>query len=271
VGFDLGSLNPFDQGHVLDLSGGGPGNTLHDVGGVLGVNDTPGQYQNAYQVNQGAFQNPAGSVAPQLGAALQSAPGQIQSASSPYVTGAGAGLGGLGQQYAAMAAGQGPSLATVQAQQQGAGNLMQAESMLGSARGAGSPGAAQLAAQRALTGGQQQVAQNAVQGRTAEEMQALGGMGSTYGALGGLGTTVTGQANDISGMNAQQHNAYLQALMQQNAQQQSGAMAGQQLGAGNALGYSQLQSGNYQQQQGRKSQLVGGLLQGGGGMLAAAL
>lgn len=270
-GFDLFQPGSYDQ------IGNWASGALNDAGNALGLGQAPGQ--TPYAVNQGAFQNPAGNFGPQLGSALGGYRGAanqpVTAAASPYVSGAGGGLGQLGQSYAAMAAGQGPSLANVQAQQQGASNLAQAESMLGSARGAGSPAAAQLAARNALTQGQQQVAQNAVQGRTAEELGALGGMGSAYGALGGLGTTVTGQQNQIAQGNQANNlavqNAYLQALAQQNAQQQQGAMAGQQLGAQNAIGYGQLQSGNYNQAAGRRQQFLGSLMQGGAGVMAAAL
>src|SRR5262249_51846541 len=143
------------------------------------------------------------------------------------------------------------------------------ESMLGSARGAGNPAVAQLAARNAAAQGQQQIAQNAVAGRTAEELGALGGMGGAYGALGGLGTTVTGQANQVGqgnqALQAAVQQQYLQALMAQNAQQQAGAQAGQQLGAENALGYAGLASQNYNTGADRRSKFLGSILQGGAG------
>jgi hypothetical protein len=268
-------------GGAIGSQGSNSGNPIgdlgHTLGDITGTNAAPDDVQSPYKVNYGAFNNPAGSFAPQLGSALggytQNAYQPISAATSPYTSAAGAGLGSLAGTYGSMAAGQGPSLATLQAQQQGAQNLAATESMLGSARGAGNPAAAQLAARNAQAQGQQQIAQNAIQGRTAEELGALSGLGSTYGALGGLGTTVQGQQNQIGlgnqALNAQVQNQYLQALAQQNAQQQQGAIAGQQLGAQNALGYSQLQSGNYQAQQQRKANLLGGLMQGGAGLAAA--
>jgi hypothetical protein len=173
-----------------------------------------------------------------------------------------------------MAAGQGPSLANQQAQQQGASNLAGAESMLGSARGAGSPAAAQLGAQNALTQGQQQVAQNAVQGRTAEELGALSAQGQTLGALGGLGQTQTGQQNQIGLANQQAQQqaqlAQLQALAQQNAQQQQGAQAGQQLGVQQQLGLGQIGAVAYNNAANANRQLTGSLFSGFSGLGAVA-
>ena len=91
-----------------------------------------------------------------------------------------------------MAAGQGPSAATVAAQQQGQQNLQSAESMLGSARGAGNPAQAQLAARTAQAVGANQVTQNAVTGRTNEEMAAMGAAGGLYGNVAGQGLQSAG-------------------------------------------------------------------------------
>ena len=274
MGFSLDSLNPFDSGHVLDFSGN---SGWQGVGNSLGLGQAPGQ--TPYQVNQGAFQNPAGNFGPQLGGAIGgfrgAAGGPVTAAASPYTAQGTQGQLGLAGTYAAMAAGQGPSLADVQAKQQGASNLQQAESMLGSSRGAGSPAAAQLSAANALTGGQQQVAQNAVQGRTAEEMGALGAMGGLYGNVSGTGLAQQGQQNQVAQGNQANtlavQNAYLQALAAQNAQQQQGAMAGQQLGAQSGLGYGQLASQDYNQSAGRRQQFLGSMMQGGAGVASAAL
>ena len=251
----LGGANSASQG-------GGPG--------FLGT----GQYvtQN-YAIDPNAFQNPLGSVAPQLGSAINAAPGAggtVTAATSPYTGTAGAGLGALAGTYGQMAAGQGPSLANVQAQQQGATNLAGAESMLGSARGAGSPAAAQLAAQNALAQGQQQVAQNAVQGRTAEELGALSAQGSTLGALGGLGQAQQGQTNQVAQGNQQVQQAaqlaQLQALIGQNQQQQQGAQAGQQLGVQQQLGLGQIGEVAYNNAAQANAKLSGSLLQGLAGL-----
>ena len=124
-------------------------------------------------------------------------------------------------------------------------------------------------------GGQQQIAQNAVQGRTAEELGALSGAGSAYGALGGLGTTVTGQQNQVAQGNQandlQAQTQYLQALAAQNAQQQQGAIAGQQLGSNNALGFGTLNSNNTNQANANTSKFVGSLFSAAGGAAGAAL
>lgn len=191
-----------------------------------------------YNVDPTAFHNglagtalPAGNA--EIGNYLGNTTQPVQAAASPFVQQAGAGLGALGGQYAALATGQGPSAATVAAQQAGAQNLAASESMLGSTRGAGNPAAAQLAAQNAQRQGAQQVAGNVVAGRTQEELGALGGLGNTYGALGGLGTTVQGQQNQVGLGN--QANAlgantnYLGALTGIAGQEQQGQENQQQL------------------------------------------
>lgn len=261
-------FNPFGGGGFLGL-----GSTGNDPG-ALGT----GQYQySPYQVDQGAFQNPAGNFAPQLQQALGSyttnAAPQVTAATSPYTTQGAGGLGTTaGLQYG-LATGTGPSLANVQAQQQGATNLAQAQALLGSARGAGSPGAAQLSALNALQGGQQQVAANAVQGRTAEELGAISGLGSTYGALAGVGQTQQGQQNQIALANqaatAAAQNQYLQALQAQNTLQAQGLQAGQTLGSQNALGGGQIQSGAYQSAAANNAKLAGSVISGAGAAIGA--
>lgn len=277
-------------GGSLALGGGGPvhGTTPDNLGQAgtsvaqtFGLGSPPPNIQAPYQVNQSAFQNPLAGYADvgrQLGGALggytHGAYQPVNAAASPY-TGAGAGGQlGVANTLGSIGAGTGPSLANVQAGQQGASNLAQTESMLGSARGAGSPAAAQLGAQNALMSGQQQIAQNAIQGRTAEELGALGAAGGQYGQVAQTGLGQQGQANAVgqgnAALNAQVQTNYLQALAAQNAQQQAGAIAGQNLGAQNALGYSQLASGNYNAQAGRATQDFGAVLGALGGAAKGA-
>lgn len=222
-------------------------------------------------INQGAFNNAAGGAAGSalngiipnyLGAttapvtAAQAAPA---SPTAAYGTATG-GLSSLAGTYGAMAAGQGPSLATVTAQQQGAANLAGAESMLGSARGAGSPAAAQQAAANAQATGGQQVAANAVAGRTQEELGALGALGNTYGTLGSLGNAQQGltqqqqqfnaqQQNQIGLANqantSQQYNQYGQLVAGVAGQQQQGQIAGQQLAANTSVQQQQIAANAY--------------------------
>lgn len=214
-----------------------------------------GQYTAApININGQAFGNglagtaiPAGNQA--ITNYLGNTTGQVQAASSPYTAGAGAGLTSLAGQYGQLAAGQGPSVANVAAQQQGAANLQSAESMLGSARGAGNPAAAQQAARNAQAQGAQQIAGNAVMGRTQEELGALGALGNTYGALGSLGQGQQQQANQVA-MGNQANNLaantnYLGALTGVAGQDQQGQIAGQQLAANTALGQQQVASQAY--------------------------
>jgi hypothetical protein len=257
---------------------GSPYNAASTSGGpnILGG----GQYQGApININGAAFNNPlAGTAVPAGNAEIQNylgnAAGGVNAANSPYTGQAGAGLGSLAAQYQALANGQGPSAATVAAQQQGASNLQAAESMLGSARGAGNPAAAQLAARNAQTQGGQQVAANVVAGRTAEELGALGGLGSTYGALGQLGTAVQGQQNAIAQGN--QANAlaantnYLGALTGIAGQQQQGQIGGQNLYANTALGQQQVANSAYQNAANNNNKIAGQVL-GAAGNAAGSL
>jgi hypothetical protein len=193
---------------------------------------------------------------------------------------------GLAGQYQQMAAGNGPSLAAVQAQQQGAQNLAATESMLGSARGSGNPAAAQSAAADAQAQGQQQIAQNAVAGRTQEELGALGAASGLYGNIAGQGLQQqslgqnlnmfnAGQQNQI-GMSNQQNqlaanNAYLQALAGINAQQQQGQIAGQQLAANTQLGQENIQNSAYNNAANQNSKIFGSLMSGAGSIAGAFL
>ena len=126
---------PNNYGSSLDTSGNNLPNFLG--GGMYGVSNIP--------INSSAFNNPLGAQAGgQLSNELNNYLGNTTkpvvaaSAAQGPTAGYNAGINGLTNlagQYGKMAAGQGPSLATITAQQQGQSNLQSAESMLGSARG----------------------------------------------------------------------------------------------------------------------------------------
>jgi hypothetical protein len=226
-----------------------------------------GMYQGApINISGDAFNNPlAGTAVPAANAEIQNYLGNttapVSAATSGAYTGGVAGENALASQYAALAAGQGPSAATVAAQQQGAANLAASESMLGSARGAGSPAAAQLAARTAQAQGAQQVAQNVVAGRTQEELGALGGLGSVYGALAGQGLQAQQQQNAIAQGNQANSLAantnYLGQVAGIAGQQQQGQISGQNLYANTALGQQQVAANAYQQAAARNNQIFG--------------
>lgn len=247
-----------------------------------------GQFQVApIQVDSNQFNNAVGAQSgQQLGAEFNNYLGNTtqpvvatQAAGGPqgnYNTGT-AGQLGLAQQYQTMAAGGGPSLATQTAQQQGQANIAATESMLGSARGSGDPAAAQLAARNAQTAGAQQVAQNAVMGRTNEELGAMNSAAGLYGNVAGQGLTSqqlgqqnnqfnAGQVNQIAQGNQSNTLAantnYMSALGQQNVAQQQGQIQGQQLNAQTQLGQQQLQEQAYQQAAANKQKTAGGAMQG---------
>ena len=210
---------------------------------------------NNFQINQSGFNNPNynpnqyGQAYNQLGSTTGTAPVATATPSaSPYTQLGLQGQTNLAGQYGAMAAGQGPSLATVQAQQQGAANIQAANSVLGSARGAGNPAAAQLASQQQLGQQNQQTAENAVAGRTQEELGALGAEGSLYGSIGAQGLQSQQIGNQANQFNASaQNQAALQAqqlqLQAQTSQAQLASTQGlaQQQGgqAYNQLGVTQ--------------------------------
>lgn len=215
-----------------------------------------GQYQAApIAINGDAFNNPlAGSAVPAGNAEIQNYLGNtgapVTAASSPAYGAGIAGQTALAGQYGQMAAGQGPSLATVAAQQQGASNLAASESMLGSARGAGNPAAAQLAARNAQATGAQQVAGNVVAGRTQEELGALNAQAGLYGNIASQGLQQQGQQNQVAQGNQQNalnaNTNYLGALTGVAGQQQQGQQAGQSLYANTALQQQQNAEQAYQ-------------------------
>jgi hypothetical protein len=229
-----------------------------------------------FQVNQGAFQNPLGNVAPQLGAAISgvaNAP-QVTAATSPLTASGGAGQLSTAGTLNDIGTGAIPSAASIQAGQTGAANLAAAESMLGSARGAGSPAAAQLAARQGQAQQANQTQQAAVLGAANEQVGALGAAGGLYGGAAGTGLGVTGQANTIGMANQQAleqaQQAQLQALIQENQQQQQGAQAGQVLGVQNALGSGQIQNTAFNNAAANNQKALSGLFSGISGLAAAA-
>lgn len=256
-----------------------------------------GMYRpNAIGVNQDAFNNPVGAQAgQQLGSELNNylanttqnvtAAQAAYGDQSVYKQGL-AGETNLANQYAQMAAGNGPSLAAVQAKQQGAANLAATESMLGSARGAGNPAAAQLAARNAAASGQQQVAQNAVMGRTQEELGAMGAEGGLYGNIAGQGLNEQKLQQAINQFNAGAQNQvamgnqantlaantnYMGELGRQNLAQQEGQIAAQQLNAQTQLGQEQIQAQAWENAAKQNAGLLGSGASGVGtgvGMLA---
>jgi len=250
-----------------------------------------GMYRpGAFQIDPSQFLNPGGNYAPalnnQLGNYLNATTTPVQQQTSALVTSPQYGQGvngqlGLAQQYQNMAAGQGPSLAAVTAQQQGQANLANNLAMLGSARGAGSPAAAQLAARNAQTQTGQNIAQNATLGRTQEELGALGAAGGLYNNIAGLGLQSAGQGIQNNQFNAGQGNQlgvsnqannlaaqtnYLNNLSQQNQQNQQGAIQAQQLGVQNQLGLDQIQSQAYQNAAQNNQKVAGAALQAVGGL-----
>lgn len=258
---------------------------------ILGL----GMYSPAsIPINQAAFNNPvqvggqlSGLYNNFLGNTTQPVSGaQATNTTAPGFAGALSNEQQLAQTYGQMAQGRGPSLAQVTANQQGAANLAGAESMLGSARGSGNPAAAQLAAQNAQAQGGQQVAQNAVAGRTQEELGALGAQGGLYGNIAGqglqsqqaanqIGTFNTGQANQVGLANqantSQQNTALLNSLGQQNLAQQQGQIQGQQLNANTQLGQEALQEKAYLASAQQNGSIFGSALGAGASLGVAGL
>ena len=263
---------------------------------------SPGFFgQGTYQaqpipINQSTFQNPLGpQVQGQLGSEINNyLPNTTAPITAATAAGGGQGAfntgfggeGSLAAQYAAMAAGNGPSQATVAAKQAGAQGIANAESVLGSARGAGNPGAAQLGAANAIANTNQATAGNEVAGRTAEEMGALGAEGGLYTSMAGQGLTeqqLQAQANQF---NAAQQNQIAQGNQANRLAGNTnylGFLGGQglgwgQIGAGGAglsantqLGLQGIQSGAFGSGAGNAMQLGGSLLQGAAGAGALLL
>ena len=246
---------------------------------------------------------------------------------------------GLANRLGLQAQGQGPSVAQTVAQQQAGQNLQNQMAMLGSQRGSSNPALAQMSASQAGANAQQQAAQQAVLGRTQEELGAQASQGNLLGSMNnqatnfagnqaqlaqqaGLANAATINSQNLAGaqiglqnqqfnantlnaqqlaqaqlmqqaglsnqsaynqfqlqqgqmgeqaglanlqsmqgqnqLNAQQYNQYLASLQAQNAQQQQGQMAYEQLASGQYMGLQGLESQAYQANAGNTMKLVGG-------------
>jgi hypothetical protein len=248
-----------------------------------------------YSINQQAFNNP-NYQGPQaysnaIGGYLGAAGAPVTAATAAPTAQTNYNVGNAGQlalagQYRQMAAGQGPSAATVAAGQQGAANLQSAESMLGSARGAGNPAAAELAARGAQATGANAVAQNAVAGKTQEELAALGAAGGLYGNVAGQGLSSAGLTQAGTQFNATQQNAiaqanqantlasqtnYLNNVTNQGLAQQQGLMAGQQLGVNQQLGLGNIGVQAFDASANANQKIAGSVMSGVGGLAGALL
>lgn len=160
---------------------------------------------------------------------------------------------GLADRYNQMAEGKGPSLATITANQQSQQGLNNTLAALGSQSGSTDPALAQRAVLNAGANAQSQAAANAVQGRTQEELGAMGAMGNIYNAQAGQAAGVANQNaqltqnNQLANLNAalqnkqinaQQYNQYMNLLQAQNLAQFQSSQNEQKLGLQNSLGQS---------------------------------
>jgi hypothetical protein len=179
--------------------------------------------------------------------------------------------------FGQIANGQGPNPALAAAQQQGAANLQSSESILGSARGAGNPAAAQLAARGAQATGANQVAQNAVAGETQQQLGALGQQANIYGQVAGqqqgLNTFNTGQANTIAQGNQANTTAtntnLMNTLSAQDLAQLNANISAQQLGVQQQLGIGQIGQQAYASSANNGARLTGSIFSGVSGGIGA--
>ena len=125
---------------------------------------------------------------------------------------------GLANQLQAQSQGQGPSVAQVTANQQAQQNLSNSMAQLGSQRGSTNPALAQQAALNAGANAQQGAAQQAVMGRTQEELGAQANLGNTLGSM-------NNQAQAFAGANA--NLTQQQQMANQSAQNQFALTQGQ--------------------------------------------
>jgi hypothetical protein len=162
---------------------------------------------------------------------------------------------GLAGQLALQAQGMGPSVAQVTAQQQAGQNLQNQMAMLGSQRGSSNPAQAQMAAASAGAAAQQQAAQQAVLGRTQEELGAqqsygslLSGMNQQAQNFAGTQANLSQQANLANAGFGQQTNlANQSAINAQNLAQAQLSQQNSQYNAGQGNAMDQAQAGLYQQ------------------------
>lgn len=224
------------------------------------------QQEHPYSIDYSQFQNPTGNQAGNwqqgmqgmLGATTGAAPqaGTAQTYGGANLgqtaTYGGAQLNGgqynasysqeqhLANQLAAQAQGNGPSLAQVTAQQQAGQNLSNQMAMLGSQRGSSNPALAQQQALQAGSNAQQQAAQQAVMGRTQEE---LGAQQAQAGLLGNMNQQASGFSQAQAGL---QQQAALQSMGALNAQNQAQAGLYQQAGLANQAAQNQTMLANLQ-------------------------
>jgi len=286
VGGPAGAVVGATLGSGGNLNGAGKA-----VGSALGTN----AYQAPqYTIGNGAYQNPNGDQSGNwndsqnglLASSNNAAPTAQNTQLGPASQSAGPNLGqynqnygnqqNLANQYGQMAAGNGPSLAAVQAKQQGAQNMSAALALQGSAQGGSSnPALAQYNVGNQFGQIQNQTNQNAVAGRTSEEMGAMQAQAGLYGqmqsgALGSAGMGLQnnqfnagqlnqfglqqGQMNQQTAManlnsqqgqnqlNAQQQDLYNQNLQQQTLAQFQANQAQQQLSVQQQLGVGSINS-----------------------------
>jgi hypothetical protein len=232
-----------------------------DSSAFVNPNYQPGAYQNAANNYLGAT----------TGNPLQAAQGSTPGAQAQQL--------GLANTYGNIANGTGPNPALAAAQQQGASNLQSAESMLGSARGAGNPAQAQLAARNAQSTGAQQVAANAVPAEANQALAALGQQANIYGTVAGqqqqLGLQNAAQQNAINQANQantlQAQTNYLNNTAAQGLANQQGQIQGQQLGVQQQLGLGNIGNQAYQNAAANNQKLAGSILQGTSGIVGGLL
>jgi len=249
-------------------------------GGLFGDASTPGVMGTGQfvaqpnTINQQAFQNPVGDqsqnwnsgmgnmLGATTGQAAQAGNTQLGAAQTyggaqigPTATYGGAQLNGgqynqvygqeqgLASQLGAQAQGLGPSVAQVTAQQQAGQNLQNQMAMLGSQRGSSNPALAQQAALNAGSSANQQAAQQAVLGRTQEELGAQQNLSALQGQMGSQATNF---ANANAGL-AQQAGLANQGALNANNLAQAGMY--QQAGLSNQQDINQfgLQQGQMNQ------------------------
>ena len=263
--------------------------------GLLGT----GQYQvQPYNIDYSKFTNPLAAqsqslyqqaipqmlsattgTTPQLGAAAQAAGPNLGTLNQGV-----AGMQANAAQLQQMAAGQGPSVAQQTANQQQQQNIANQLAALGSARGSSNPALAQYQAQAGAAQAGQQAANQAVQGRTSEEMGAINALGSVNSNIAGAGgqaaqlgnqiNLANQQATNTQNMNqaqltqqqqAQNTNAYSQYMQQlagQNSLGVNAGMAGQSLGVQNNANYNTEAANAYNSAAQRQSAIFGGLAGG---------
>ena len=246
-----------------------------------------GTYQvNPYQINNAAFTNPAGTGASEYNTAMNNMLGATTSATAPSIgpasTSQGAGnIGQLGvaNQEMNIANGNIPSLAAITAAQQGQQAQQANLSAMGSARGNANPALSNYILSNQNANVQNQVAQNAVAGKTAEQMQALSNASQSYS-----GVTQNQQFNaqqiqqnaiqqaqleaQQRGLNAQQYNDYISTRAQQLAQTMQASQAGQSLNANYNLGLNNTAAQAFESSAGHQ---IGGQLMGIAGGAASGV